>query len=224
MPWRQGAGVRLDRRRRVPRPADHHGRRGDRGQSVPVVPDLDGLAAGQVAGVRGAADHGRGLGHHLRVRGRPLRGEPAGHHAVRDRCRPTLGDRGDPFPPRRAVREVGRGAAQGEPADPLRMLAGQVHADHAAQRQPAPGHPVQAERVQQRDDVTGQVGHPVRPRRHRRAAVPAVVEAQHPEPFAQRLDLRSPHVQRRARASRTAPAPVRRPGRRRRGAAPPRWS
>ena len=191
-------GVRVDRGGRVVRAGDQQGRRGDPAQRADVVPGLDRLAAAEVAVVRGLGDPARRGGDRLQVRLGVPRGEPACHHRLGDRGRATGADRRDPVPPRAEVGEAGRRAAQRQRADPLRRLGGQPHSDHAAEGQPAPRHPVGAEPVEQRPRVRAEIRHPVGAGRRRRAAVPAMIDPDHPESPGQRRQLRLPHLDRAA--------------------------
>ena len=101
-------------------PADDERRHGDRGEPVAVVPRRDRLAAAR----RSPRPAGRG---DLPLSSATTSGCAAAHPGVNQRATtasaidavPPACDRGDPLDPRRAVGEVGGGAAQREAGQPL---------------------------------------------------------------------------------------------------------
>ncbi len=97
--------------------------------------------------------------------------------------------------PHRGRGQVGGGAAQREPGDPLGRVRGQPHAGHAAQRHPGVGDLIQAVPVEQAEHVGPEVGDGVGAGRGRglRAGrtVPAVLEPQQPEVPAEHGRLRA---------------------------------
>ena len=82
---------------------------------------------------------------------------------------------------------------QHQAANALRRLQRQVLADHAAHRQAAEVRAFDLQRVEQAEDIVGELFETVGAGRRVAAAVPARVEAQHGEAGFQRRHLRLPH-------------------------------
>ena len=157
------------------------------------------LAARGVALRRGGEQHrleplaqaGRGVGR-----------DPALEHGGGDR-RHAVGAHGRrALVPRLGLAELHRRAAQRHPLEPLGRLQRRVHGHGAAEREPDQARALDAEIVEQREQVAGQLVDRVRAGRDRRAAVAAVVVAQDAVLAGQRRRLRVPHLVRGAERAR----------------------
>jgi glycosyltransferase involved in cell wall biosynthesis len=183
----------------------------------PILALAEGTEAGRVAAELGAevvradclATAGVALGrrgeqysadafHRIRAALREGRREPAlerrvGHclHSACAHERRAIG----PSLPRR---QVGGGAAQCEPFDALGCVHGQPHPCHATERGAAEGGTLEADPVEQVQGIAAKIGDRVWPRWGGRAAMPALVVAQHPEVASERGQEIVPHPERRA--------------------------
>src|SRR5207248_6199349 len=108
-------------------------------------------------------------------------GEPAAYHAFRDALHAfVLHDR-DARVPLVGRPQLRGGVAEHQLLEPLRRMAPEPHPGHAAHREAAETDPVDAVRVEEREDVLPEIGDRVRTRRNGGAAMPAHVVAEHPE-------------------------------------------
>ena len=85
-----------------------------------------------------------------------------------------------------------------DPPDAIRVVDRHPHGDHPAERHADDMGALDAEAVEQRDDVAADVVDRVRPLRDRRPAVPARVDADDAEVLRECRDLGLPELERRA--------------------------
>ena len=90
-------------------------------------------------------------------------------------------------------REDGGGAHEGQALDAARLVAGEPHADHPAEGHAGPGEPVDAEAIEQGDDVDAEVGDRGRPLDDLGAAVAPMIDGDDTEVLGQYRQLGVPH-------------------------------
>ena len=155
------------------------------------------MAAARVAARRRAPDHRPHRVDDVLVLLAERRGEPAADRRLHERLHPLRLRRLDALLPERLGlgRDTARRVAERQAQERPRRGERQRLADHAAHRQADPVRARDAERVQQRAGVVGQLRQRVGAARRVGTAVPARVVAQHAIAGGQRLHLRLPHRQ-----------------------------
>ena len=198
---------------RIVRARDHERAGPDAREALAQVERADRVAARRIALGRRLQQHPADPVDRRGRRGPEPRREPALEHRRGDRLHAARADGRGALGPKLRRSEQRGGRAQHEPIDALGRLAREPHAHHPAQRDAAQRHALELEAVEQREQVPAEVGDRVRASRSGRAAVPAVVVAQHAEALGERRRLVVPHRERRAeRAAEQHDVPVRRPG------------
>ena len=189
------AGRRDRRRRRRPAPACGCRRGGPRRSWPPIASAHDGVALGR----RRDQHRAQPLAH----RGRRLRRQPA---LERRRRRPPRRPRRARSPPAPPMSPAGRTAAACSTSASRSSRSGARSASVMPTAPPSDSptnvDALDAELVEQLQHVVGQLVDRVRAGRRRRAAVAAVVVAQHAELVAEGRRLGVPHLERRAERAR----------------------
>ena len=139
------------------------------------------MAAGRITLRIGAQHSGAKARHHVGLGGAEGGAEIALHQHVGDAGHALRFDRRDALRPHRLGRlgVLGAGVGEHQPAQQIGVQQRQALTDHAAHRQPDPQHRAASPFADQTGRVVHQFVHRVRPVGHGRAAVAAVVVAQH---------------------------------------------
>ena len=121
------------------------------------------------------------------------RAEPASEHGVRDRSQPLGAHDGGAVDPPFARRERGSRAAQDEAVDAPGCVHAEPHALDPSEREAAERDAVEAEVVEEVDQVPAEVVEGLAACRRGRAPVAAPVAPDEPEVLRERGNLRLPH-------------------------------